>query len=67
MKERPSLTLSASLKAAAEDFARKEGVSLNQFVALALAEKVGVKGTEAFFAERGADPERAARWLEGRS
>ena len=37
-------------------------------IALALAEKVGAKGAEAFFAERGrgADPERAARWLEGR-
>ena len=34
----------------------------------ALAEKVGAKGAAAFFAERGqgADPERAARWLEAR-
>lgn len=68
MKARVSLNLPVSLKAAAEDFAEREGVSLNQFIALALAEKVGAKGAEAFFAERGrgADPERAARWLEGR-
>ncbi len=68
MKARVSLNLPLSLKAAAEDFAEKEGVSLNQFIALALAEKVGAKGAAAFFAQRGqgADPERAARWLEGR-
>lgn len=68
MKARVSLNLPTSLKTAAEEFAEKEGVSLNQFIALALAEKVGAKGAEAFFAERGrgGDPDRAARWLEGR-
>ena len=68
MKARVSLNLPNSLKTAAEEFAVKEGVSLNQFIALALAEKVGAKGAEAFFAARGqgVDVERAVRWLEGR-
>jgi hypothetical protein len=67
-KARVSLNLPQSLKTAAEEFADKEGVSLNQFIALALAEKVGAKGAEAFFAKRakGANAERAVRWLEGR-
>ena len=43
MKTRVSLNLPRSLKAAAEDWARQEGVSLNQFIACALAEKVGAK------------------------
>ena len=60
--------VSHSLKRAAEDFAEKDGVSLNQFIALALAEKVGTIGAAEFFAERGkgADVERAVKWLEGR-
>jgi hypothetical protein len=68
MKSRVSLNLPQSLKAAAEDFAERDGVSLNQFIALALAEKVGTMGAAEFFAERGkgADAERAVRFLEGR-
>lgn len=68
MKARVSLTLPQSLKKAAEDFAAKDGVSVNQFIALALAEKIGARGAEAFFAERGAkgDPARAVAFLEGR-
>lgn len=68
MKSRVSLNLPQSLKAAAEDFAERDGVSLNQFIALALAEKVGTMGAAEFFAERskGADAERAVAWLEGR-
>lgn len=63
---RVSLYLPPSLKAAAEDLAGREGVSLNQFIAL--AEKVGAKGAGVFFAERGqgAEAERAMWWLEGR-
>ena len=54
MKARVSLNLPASLKAAAERYARRDGVSLNQFIATALAEKVGDQGgAAAFFAERG--------------
>jgi hypothetical protein len=67
-KARVSLNLPNSLKTAAENFAAKEGVSLNQFIALALAEKVGATRAADWFAERGkgADAERAVRWLEGR-
>lgn len=68
MKARVSLNLPRSLKKAAEDFAAKEGVSLNQYVALALAEKVGASGAAEFFAERGkgGDPRRAVAFLKGR-
>jgi hypothetical protein len=68
VKARVSLNLPHSLKRAAEDFAQKDGVSLNQFIALALAEKVGTIGAADFFEERGkgADVERAVKWLEGR-
>lgn len=48
------LKLPASVKQAAERLARRDGVSLNQWIAAAVAEKVGVMQTaEAFFAERG--------------
>lgn len=68
MKARVSLNLPQSLKKAAEDFAAKDGVSVNQFIALALAEKVGSMGAEAFFAERGkgGDVDWAVGFLEGR-
>ncbi len=52
MKARVSLNLPASLKGAAERYARRDGVSLNQFIATALAEKVGAQGAAEFFAER---------------
>lgn len=57
-----------SFKRAAEDCAEKNGVSLNRFSPLALAEKVGIMGAVDFFAERGkgADAGRAVRFLEGR-
>ena len=53
VKARVSLNLPASLKAAAENYARLDGVSLNQFISTALAEKIGAQGAAAFFAERG--------------
>lgn len=54
------LRLPKSVKAAAEQLAREEGISLNQLVATAVAEKLAVMRTAAFFAERleRADPER---------
>lgn len=52
MKARVSLNLPASLKGAAERYARRDGVSLNQFIATAIAEKVGAQGAAAFFEER---------------
>ncbi len=68
MKARVSLNLPRSLKKAAEDFAAKDGVSVNQYIALALAEKIGARGATEFFAERGksGDAERAVAFLEGR-
>ena len=67
MKAPVSLSLPTSLKRAAEDFAEKDGVSLNQYVARAVAEKIGSQGAE-FFAERGknGDAEWAIAFLEGR-
>lgn len=68
MKARVSLNLPQSLKKAAEDFADKDGVSLNQYVALALAEKIGARGAAEFFAERGkgGSAARAITFLERR-
>jgi hypothetical protein len=68
MKARVSLNLPNSLKKAAEEFAEKDGVSLNQYVALALAEKIGARGSAEFFAERGkgGSAERATAFLEER-
>jgi len=68
MKARVSLNLPRSLKKAAEDFAAKDGVSVNQYIALALAEKVGAMGASEFFAKRGKDGDAdwAVGFLEGR-
>ena len=43
------MKLPNSIKAAAAQLAREEGVSLNQFIAAAVAEKVGVLRTTAEF------------------
>jgi hypothetical protein len=49
------LKLPVSVKRAAERFAQEDGVSLNQWIAVAVAEKVGVVETAAdFFKRRGA-------------
>jgi hypothetical protein len=65
VKARVSLNLPASLKAVAERYAERDGVSLNQFIALALAEKIGAQDAARFFERRaaGGDPERAAAFL----
>ncbi len=57
-KARVSLHLPASLKAAAEDFARRDSVSLNQFISTAVARKVGAVEAADFFRKRGADGDR---------
>ena len=64
-KARVSLHLPASHKAAAEEFARRDGVSLNQFISTAVARKVGAVEAAAFFRRRGAagDRERALGFL----
>ena len=46
------LRLPRSVKAAAEKMAREEGISMNQFVATAVAEKLATMRTAAFFLER---------------
>jgi hypothetical protein len=46
------LRLPKSVKAAAEKLAREEGISMNQFVATAVAEKLAVLRTASFFADR---------------
>jgi post-segregation antitoxin (ccd killing protein) len=46
------LRLPLSVKAEVERRARADGVSVNQFVATAVAEKLSAMNTAAFFAER---------------
>jgi hypothetical protein len=46
------LRLPRSIKAEVERLAREEGISINQFVATAVAEKLAVMRTAEFFAER---------------
>ena len=52
------LRLPVSLKAAAERISQKDGASLNQFVALAVAEKISAMETATFFEERAKKAER---------
>jgi uncharacterized protein (DUF1778 family) len=49
-----SLRLQPSLKAAAERMAAAEGTSLNQFINVAVAEKLSALETEEFFQTRAA-------------
>ena len=46
------LRLPKSIKAEAEALSKADGTSLNQFVAIAVAEKIAVLKTAAFFEER---------------
>jgi hypothetical protein len=46
------LRLPRSLKKAVERLSREEGTSINQFVAMAVAEKVSALETARFFADR---------------
>ena len=49
------LKLPASIKAAAARLAKEDGVSLNQWIATAVAQKIGVVETAAAFFARRAD------------
>lgn len=49
-----ALRLLSSLKAEAEKFAREDGATLNQFINLAVAEKLAALNTEAMLRERAA-------------
>ena len=59
------LRLPASLQAAVAEISRAEGTSINQFIAMAVAEKVSAMKTAEFFAARSdeADVEAALRIL----
>ncbi|MYE02260.1 MAG: toxin-antitoxin system HicB family antitoxin [Alphaproteobacteria bacterium] len=59
------LRLPASLKEAVAEASREDGTSINQFVTVAVAEKLSAMKTARFFAERraGADVEAARRIL----
>ncbi len=46
------LRLPRSLKAAVEKLSREDGTSVNQFVVMAVAEKVSAMTTATYFAER---------------
>ncbi len=46
------LRLPRSLKNAVSEAATRDGTSMNQFIAIAVAEKLAVLDTERFFAER---------------
>ena len=55
MRNTPStypLRLPHSIKAEVERVAKADGISINQFVATAVAEKLSAMNTAAFFAER---------------
>lgn len=54
------LRLPASLKAAIEKLSKADGTSINQFVVVAVAEKVAAMTTEELFAERRARADLAA-------
>ena len=59
------LRLPASLKSAVAEISKEEGTSINQFVVMAVAEKISAMKTAAFFATRAAeaDIETALRIL----
>jgi hypothetical protein len=55
-----ALRLPASLKTAAEEVAREDGATLNQFIVTAVAEKLSAMKTAAYFEERAARGDLAA-------
>jgi hypothetical protein len=62
------LKLPTSVKNAAAELARTDGVSLNQFIAAAVAEKVGsIRTATLFLKERskGAEPKDMLKYLRG--
>jgi uncharacterized protein (DUF1778 family) len=58
-KSNYALRLQPSLKSAAERIASAEGTSLNQFINVAVAEKLSAMETEEFFRGRAAKGDRA--------
>ncbi len=58
------LKLPISIKKAAQRLAKEDGVSLNQWIAVAVAEKVGVVETAAEFFKKRAGKSRGDRLLK---
>jgi len=58
------LKLPISLKRAAQRLAKEDGVSLNQWIAVAVAEKVGVVETAADFFQQRAGASRGDRLMK---
>jgi hypothetical protein len=56
------LRLPKSIKAEAERQSRDDGTSLNQFIAIAVAEKIAARQTAAFFEERAKRAAGSALW-----
>ena len=54
------LRLPASLKAAVEKLSKEDGTSINQFVVVAVAEKIAAMTTATFFEERRGRSDRKA-------
>ncbi len=54
------LCLPISLKAAVERLSKRDGTSMNQFMVVAVAEKIAAMTTEEVFAERRARADREA-------
>jgi len=54
------LRLPASLKAAVEKLSKRDGTSINQFVVVAVAEKIAAMNAASFFEERRARANRRA-------
>ena len=58
------LRLPASLKATVAEISREDGTSMNQFIAMAIAEKISAMKAAEFFGTRGAEADvEAARRL----
>ena len=67
-RDKYPLSLPASLKETAARLAREDGVSLNQWIVTAVAQKIGaVETAEVFLAERAtrANPGELQRYLDG--
>lgn len=67
-KAQITVEIPQSLKKAVEDFAVRDGVSVNQFIVRAVTEKIGARGAAQFFSEGGknGDPMWAIEFLKGR-
>lgn len=57
-----ALRLQSSLKEAAERAAAAEGASLNQFINVAVAEKISALETETYFRNRSAKADESGFW-----